>query len=88
MKNKLYDVNIAAINPLQTPKQLIHAVPVSSEAEQSVLRGRQDVIDIVEMRDDRLMVIVGPCSIHDEAVALHYATKLQALSQKEFAKAK
>ncbi len=55
-------------------------VPVSEAAATTVTRCRSDVRDILQGRDDRLVVIVGPCSIHDPDAALEYAEKLAALN--------
>jgi 3-deoxy-7-phosphoheptulonate synthase len=56
--------------------------PQSAIAVQTVLKGRQEAIEIIHQRNDRLLVICGPCSIHDPPTALEYAQKLKALSDK------
>lgn len=53
-----------------------------AHAIEAVRSGRNQAIEIIEQRDDRLLVVVGPCSIHDPATALEYATRLKELSQK------
>ena len=47
-------------------------------APKSVIRGRQEVVDVLHGRDPRLMVVVGPCSVHDPKAALDYANRLAA----------
>jgi 3-deoxy-7-phosphoheptulonate synthase len=53
-----------------------------AHAIEAVRSGRNQAIEIIEQRDDRLLVVVGPCSIHDPTTALEYATRLKELSQK------
>ncbi len=74
------DVNIRNIEVLIPPRQLKAEQPISAAAEATVLAGRAAVRAILERRDPRLFVVVGPCSIHDIAAAHEYASKLQALS--------
>ena len=57
-------------------------MPPSDKTFKAVARGRQEAIEIITQKDDRLLVIVGPCSIHDPALALEYASRLLELSQK------
>lgn len=74
------DLRITGTRELRSPDELISLVPVSDEAAQTVTRCRNDVSEILQGRDDRLVVIVGPCSIHDPEAALEYADKLAALA--------
>lgn len=78
---QLYDVNIKAIKPLYTPRQLIHSMPLSVAARQTVLKGREQIVEILDGKSDRLLVIVGPCSIHDPESAFDYAGRLSRLAQ-------
>ena len=81
MDEKLvYNVNVAAQDVLLTPEAVKQAVPLSQRAEETVLRGRNTVERILDRRDHRLMVVVGPCSVHDPDAALDYAARLKALS--------
>ena len=57
-------------------------MPASQETFKAVARGRQEAIGIITQEDDRLLVMVGPCSIHDPANALEYARRLHELSHK------
>lgn len=78
----LEDVRVREIRPLVPPAQLKSELPLAPELADQVLRARQTVKAILSGRDPRLMVVVGPCSIHDAPAALEYAERLQALSEK------
>ena len=75
------DLNVNAIEPLITPRALKHELPMSAAASDNVVRARATISDILARRDPRLLVIVGPCSIHDERAALEYAQRLAELSE-------
>jgi 3-deoxy-7-phosphoheptulonate synthase len=62
---------------LITPTELINALPCPPRAAETIASARQGVIDIVSGRDPRLVVIVGPCSIHDTKAAMEYAERLR-----------
>ncbi len=70
------DRRIARVSALTTPAELIERLPLESHLAEVVLRGRADVAAILDGRDDRLLVIVGPCSVHDAGAALEYARRL------------
>jgi 3-deoxy-7-phosphoheptulonate synthase len=74
----LDDHRIAGISPLISPALLREELPVTDGIVGTVTQARADVVDILDGRDDRLLVIVGPCSIHDPAAALDYAGRLAA----------
>lgn len=76
------DVNIQSIQPLVTPAQLKAELPLSENAYQSVLNGRETIRKILDGEDKRLFVVIGPCSIHDPKAAHEYADRLKALSEK------
>ncbi len=76
---KTYDINIDSFTPLIAPDALKDEFPISSRAEETVLRSREEIQRILKKEDKRLMVVVGPCSIHDEVAALDYATRLNRL---------
>lgn len=69
-------------DPLIPPQLLSSELPAPHNALQTVLRGRKEAIEIITQRDDRLLVICGPCSIHDPATAVEYAGRLKELSEK------
>jgi 3-deoxy-7-phosphoheptulonate synthase len=82
MDEKLvYNVNVAAQDVLLTPATVKQELPLTERAEETVLRGRNTVERILDRSDHRLMVVVGPCSIHDPAAALDYAGRLARLAE-------
>lgn len=74
------NVNIAAFQPLITPDELKSQLPLDGSALDNVIANRQVIRDILDRKDHRLFVVVGPCSIHDEKAALEYAARLKALA--------
>jgi 3-deoxy-7-phosphoheptulonate synthase len=72
------DLRIAGYRPLLPPAILMEELPLSSEGAVVVSRTRAEVVDILDARDDRLVVVVGPCSVHDTSAALAYAQRLVA----------
>lgn len=76
---KTYDVRIESFSPLISPEMLKEEMPVSGAATEVILKGRQTIENIITRKDSRLMVITGPCSIHDDRAALEYAQKLKSL---------
>lgn len=75
------DVNIEQFIPLITPSMLKRQYPLSSQAFDTVLNGRTTIQNILDGIDKRILVVVGPCSIHDVNAAHEYADKLKALAQ-------
>ena len=76
--NALDDQRIAQIKPLVPPQILMEDIPLSPRALDAIERCRAHAQDIITGRDNRLLVVVGPCSIHDTRAALDYASKLRA----------
>ncbi|MFC4949540.1 3-deoxy-7-phosphoheptulonate synthase [Pseudonocardia sp. GCM10023141] len=70
------------ISPLLSPSLLRHELPIDGSVADTVTRTRTEVQDILDGTDDRLLVIVGPCSIHDPDAALDYATRLATHAEK------
>jgi 3-deoxy-7-phosphoheptulonate synthase len=70
------DLRIAGLRPLLPPAILIEELPVSERAAETVTRARQKACAILRGDDDRLLAIVGPCSIHDPVAALEYGARL------------
>jgi 3-deoxy-7-phosphoheptulonate synthase len=66
------------ISPLLSPALLRHELPIDDAVADTVTRARADAVSILDGRDDRLLVVVGPCSIHDPAAGLDYAHRLAA----------
>ena len=75
------DQRIEWVTGLATPAVTLEEQPLSDAAERVVLQGRSAVTNILDRRDDRLLVIVGPCSVHDADAALDYAKRLSARAQ-------
>ena len=73
------DLHVKEIVPLLAPRAIKAVAPVSEAANATVARSRERIIRILRQEDPRLLVVVGPCSIHDEKSALEYATRLNAL---------
>jgi 3-deoxy-7-phosphoheptulonate synthase len=76
------DMRVLGQDPLIQPALLISEIPMSDAALQTVVKGRKDAANIIMGRSDRLLVIVGPCSIHDPTMALEYCQRLKALAEK------
>lgn len=74
------DLHIAQLKPLIPPAVLIEEFPVTDKASETVALARRNIEQILEGVDDRLVVVVGPCSIHDTKAAMEYAEKLSELS--------
>jgi 3-deoxy-7-phosphoheptulonate synthase len=77
------DERIADVTPLPPPEHLIRFFPIRGTAVETLVDGtRARIRDIMARQDDRLLVIIGPCSIHDPAAAIDYARKLKPLRDK------
>ncbi len=77
------DERIQDVTPLPPPEHLIRFFPIRGTAIESLIsETRQSIRNIMQGRDDRLLVIIGPCSIHDPAAALEYARRLKPLREK------
>ncbi len=81
MKPLTDDTRIVAMKELSPPEQVIDDFPITEAATRTVLSARGAIQNILRGEDDRLLVIVGPCSIHDPAAALDYAARLLPLGQ-------
>ena len=73
------DVNIRQLDPIPAPRYFLRELPLTDDMSDLVLQSRQQIRDILHGRDDRLLVIVGPCSIHDPKAAHEYAQRLATL---------
>ena len=74
------DLRVENIRPLLPPAILLEELPVGEAAAQTISRGREEVSRILWGEDDRLIVVVGPCSIHDPVAAMDYARRLRKLA--------
>jgi len=75
------DRNLTGIRPLPTPRELKRRLPLSARAAATVAAAREALRSAIAGRDGRLVVIAGPCSIHDPDAALEYAGRLGALAR-------
>jgi 3-deoxy-7-phosphoheptulonate synthase len=76
------DLRIRDVRPLIPPAILLEEIPISERASNVVSDGRAAVTSIIEGQDPRLVVVVGPCSIHDTKAALEYAGRLKAIAER------
>jgi len=76
------NLNIASNEALITPDRLKSEIKLQGTAATSVQKARQAIFSILDRKDSRLFIVVGPCSIHDVDAALDYARRLQALAAK------
>ncbi|MFM8420299.1 MAG: 3-deoxy-7-phosphoheptulonate synthase [Verrucomicrobiota bacterium] len=74
------DLRVVTIRPLLSPRELKEALPQRETAASTVVRGRETVQRILRREDPRLLVVVGPCSIHDPNAAMEYARRLARLA--------
>ena len=76
------DVRIDTLKPLLPPAILMEEIPLGEAASRAVAESRTEVADVIDGSDDRLVVVVGPCSIHDPEAGLEYARRLQPLTER------
>lgn len=81
MANLLNDTNIKEIDLLISPIQLLTNIPITMNAYNTIILTREKIKNILDKKDDKLIVIVGPCSIHNVQEAKHYATLLHEIQQ-------
>ncbi|MEU5566656.1 3-deoxy-7-phosphoheptulonate synthase [Micromonospora musae] len=75
--DRVSDQRIDRVVPLTTPALLHHELPLDDTLASAVLAGRRAVGRVLDRADDRLLVVVGPCSVHDPVAALEYARRLR-----------
>jgi 3-deoxy-7-phosphoheptulonate synthase len=81
MIRRTENLRVAEVRRLTSPAQLKARLPITEIANRTVVEGREAVQRILDGTDERFLVVVGPCSIHDEASALEYAARLDRLRQ-------
>lgn len=74
------NINVTAFDAMPTPEEILQRLPLSASAEKTITEGREILRNILERKDHRLFVVVGPCSIHDPIAGLDYARRLKALA--------
>jgi 3-deoxy-7-phosphoheptulonate synthase len=80
MLHQTDDLRIQQLKPLLPPAILLEELPVTESVSTLVSHTREQVADVIHGRDDRIFVVVGPCSIHDPEAGLDYAGRLAALA--------
>ena len=73
------DLRISELKELTTPQEVMREIPRTLTATRIVMASRNAIHAILHGTDDRLLVVVGPCSVHDPAAAVEYAERLVAL---------
>ena len=79
---RIVNRRVFELDRLPSPAQMLTRYPLDGSAKDLVIRSRQEIVDCLHGRDDRLLVIVGPCSIHDPDAALDYARRLSAVNER------
>jgi 3-deoxy-7-phosphoheptulonate synthase len=74
------NINVSAFDPMPSPEEIHARLPLTASAASLVMHGREVLRNILDRRDPRLFVVVGPCSIHDPVAGLDYAQRLKALA--------
>jgi 3-deoxy-7-phosphoheptulonate synthase len=80
--SRVSDTRIAGYEPLLSPAALLHELPLGEAQQQAVERARTEVRAVLDGADDRLLVVTGPCSVHDPKAALDYAARLADLRER------
>lgn len=75
-------MKVRGYDPLAPPDLLQHELPLADKNKDIILKGRDDAAKILEGKDDRLIIVIGPCSIHDPSAALDYANRLVKEAEK------
>jgi 3-deoxy-7-phosphoheptulonate synthase len=78
---RVRDRRIERVVPLVTPAAMLAELRLTPERADAVLKGRDEVAAVLDREDDRLLVVVGPCSVHDVGAALDYAQRLSAAAE-------
>ena len=81
MSTNTDDLRIRNLRELVTPEALIAEMPADESVAQHVTQSRTSIQSVLNGTDDRLVVVIGPCSIHDPAAALDYAARLKLVTE-------
>jgi 3-deoxy-7-phosphoheptulonate synthase len=82
MLNRTDDLRIEDLRPVISPAILMEELPATQQVTETVVRGRETAARILAGEDDRLLVVVGPCSIHDSKAAIEYAQRLAGVQER------
>jgi len=80
MANRIHNINVIAKETLPSPKAIKAILPLTQSARETVINSRKALVSILDRKDKRLIVVVGPCSIHDLDAAKDYAGRLKDLA--------
>ena len=80
MSDQIHNINVIAKEKLPSPKTIKAILPLTQSAKETVINSRNALVSILDRKDKRLIVVVGPCSIHDIDAAKDYASRLKHLS--------
>jgi len=80
-RERVRDRRIERVVELSTPMALLEELPLGEKRAEAVVHGREAVVSVLDGSDDRLLVVVGPCSVHDPVAALDYARRLSAKAE-------
>ena len=80
MSDQIHNINVIAKEKLPSPKTIKAILPLTQSARETVINSRNALVSILDRKDKRLIVVVGPCSIHDIDAAKDYASRLKHLS--------
>ena len=80
MTNQIHNINVIAKETLPSPKTIKAILPLTQSARETVFNSRNALVSILDRKDKRLIVVVGPCSIHDIDAAKDYASRLKNLA--------
>ncbi len=75
------NVRVTNLSPLSSPRSYVEAQPITPEIAKTVIDAREQIENIEQGKDDRMVMLVGPCSIHDEKAGLEYAKRLAVLAE-------
>jgi 3-deoxy-7-phosphoheptulonate synthase len=75
------NINVSAFDPMPSPEDVHAKLPLTLNAARTVMQGRDALRNILDRKDHRLFVVVGPCSIHDPVAGIDYARRLKALAE-------
>ncbi|MEE8362864.1 MAG: 3-deoxy-7-phosphoheptulonate synthase, partial [Dehalococcoidia bacterium] len=76
------NVNVSRMDRLLPPDAYLEELPITPEVATVVAHARQQIQDILAGDDDRMVMVIGPCSLHDERAGLEYAERLASLSER------
>lgn len=77
MQYQTDDLRIHGITEVASPARVHEALPITDQASETVAQARNQIHEILQCKDDRLLVVIGPCSVHDPKAAMEYANKLK-----------